>query len=78
MTVRLTDNGVKFSSSNRILGKYSATGTPAFLLGAMWGVVAEDGTKVMFIRPVAELSDAERQELSEYMIGVWRRFGEQD
>lgn len=74
MTVRITEHGVKFDSTSRIVGRYSAAGLAAFILGDMWGVVKEDGTGLLFVRPVSDLTEAERHELADYQIGAWNRF----
>jgi len=76
MGIRLTDHGLKFDSSGRLVGRYTAPGVGAFVLGSMWGCVREDGTGVLFLRPASELSEAERAELAEYQIGMWNRFRE--
>lgn len=76
--IRVTDHGLKFDSTARILGRYSAGGIAAFVLGELWGVVKEDGTGIMFLRPVSELSLSERQELADYQITAWNRFRDRD
>lgn len=74
--MRMLDTGVKFDSTSRILGKFSSASIGAFVLGQMWGVISEDATRVWFIRPVSELSEAERAEIADYQIRVWQRFKE--
>ena len=64
MSVRLSDSGLKYESSGRLLGEFSSPAIGAFLLGDMWGVVGEDATR--------------RDELADYMIGMWRRFKDRD
>jgi len=74
MTVRLTDNGVKFDSTSRVVGKFESPMIGAFLLGEMYGVVSGDGTRIWFLRPVADLAESERHELADYQISAWQRF----
>ena len=74
--MRITDHGLKFDSTARIVGKYTAAAPAAFLLGELWGCVREDGTGILFVRPTSELNEAERGELADYVTGQWRRFKE--
>jgi len=76
MAIRLTDYGVKFDSTSRLLGKYSPSGVPAFVVGQLWGCLKEDATGILFLRPISELTESEREELGDYMIRVWTRFKE--
>lgn len=79
MAIHLNDSGVKFDSTGRVLGKFTSPAVGAFLLGwSMWGVVSEDGQRVWFVRPIADLSKTEREELADYVIGQWRRFREME
>lgn len=72
MAIQIRDSGIKFTSSNRVLGKYSGH-IGAFVVGDMWGCTTEDGRLVWFLRPLSELSQAEREELAEFAIAQWNR-----
>lgn len=74
--MRTTNDGIKFESTGRILGRYVVEGAPVFLLGEMWGCIKEDGTGIWFIRPVNELTPRERAELADHEIAMWQRFKE--
>ena len=78
MAIRVTDHGIKFDSTSRVLGKYSSPQIACFLLGGMWGMVREDGSGIAFLRPISELNKAEKAELAQYQIAMWQHLRDED
>lgn len=74
--MRMTDIGLKFESSGRIIGRYESPMIGVFLLGELYGVVEGDGTRITFLRAVAGLTESERTELADHQIAQWQRFKE--